>query len=83
MRELSGSREDLILIIPPAATAKMGDIDVLVIGIMLRQSSVQYEVAWCIEGDRKTAWVEECELTQSSRVTEVGFKSDVDVNADP
>lgn len=58
----------------PGSRAKMGDIDILILAVMIRGPLVQYEVSWICNGDRKTDWVESCEITQGSEVVEVGFQ---------
>ncbi len=51
---------------------------VVVTGITVRHGQhVSYEVAWFHEGDRKTAWVQECEIAGGPKGrTRIGFGKD-------
>ena len=44
----------------------LGDIEVTVIAVMIKADDyVTYEVSWFTSGDRKSAWVEEFELSMT------------------
>ena len=58
----------------PGSSAYMGEIEVKILAILIRGLLVQLEVSWIVGGDRKTAWIEGCELTKSTEIVEVGFK---------
>lgn len=45
------------MIVPrPFTYALMGDIEVLILAVLIRGDLVQCEVSWVLNGDRKTAW---------------------------
>ena len=58
----------------PGSVAKMGDIDVYILAVMIRGPLVKYEVSWICNGDRKSEWVESFELGEGTEITEVGFE---------
>lgn len=79
-------REDLNMsyIVPaPGSVAKMGDIEVKILAVMIRgESMTQCEVSWIVNGDRKTAWIEEHEIRDLSELREVGFRGDLGFRGD-
>lgn len=64
-------------VIAPGTRALLGGIDCEILGVLLRAGgSVEYEVSWWANGDRKTAWVREPELYCKAHYMTVGFDSD-------
>ncbi len=50
------------------------DIHATIVGVLLRESGTEYEVAWFTNGARQTAWVWSCEIAAASPVRgQVGF----------
>ena len=68
------SPELALTVWPPGATARLGDLDVTILGVMLRKGEVLYEVAWINNGDRKESWVHGFELRAGSEEQRVGFR---------
>lgn len=52
-------------------------LEVLVISILIEDpTSIKYEIAWWVEGDRKTAWIRESEILEGAPSSlEIGFNS--------
>ena len=54
-----------VVVNQPLSTVQLaGEIQAVVLAVLVRSGySVQYEVAWWANAERKTAWVEACEVT--------------------
>lgn len=57
----------------PFSHAMLGDIEVLITAIMIRGELIQVEIAYVLNGDRKSAWVELPEISNMEQV-EIGFR---------
>lgn len=65
------------VVLCPTSKVKMSGIEVTIIAIEIREGCVRYEVSWIYNGDRKTAWVDRCEIDDDNiKITEVGFTLD-------
>lgn len=65
-----------IAVYHPGSNVRVSGLDATVLQVILKANLyVQYEVAWTINGDRKTAWVEEFEVEFSETPRYIiGFK---------
>lgn len=64
---------ETILVIPSGSSVFLGDIPAKVLSVSIRGSAVQYEVAWIVGGDRKTAWCDPHEIRSDADMRAVGF----------
>jgi hypothetical protein len=46
----------------------------IIVGVLIRESFVTYEIAYFNAGDRKTAWVSEIEFSTAGIKSRIGFK---------
>lgn len=70
------NQSDTVWIIRPGDKIEIGSLTAIVIGSLIRESSVEYEISWWTAGDRKTAWIREIEIINTERNLQVGFAHD-------
>lgn len=81
VEEFGSNHSCALTVWPPGATARLGDLGVTILGVMLRKGEVLYEVAWINNGDRKEIWVHGFELRAGSEEQRVGFRQGPEVIA--
>ena len=65
----------IVVAIKPGATVKIGGRDGLVsaLSIAMNKSTARYEVVWWDGATRKSEWVDECELSDTTERIQIGF----------
>ena len=54
-------------------TIKAGEIEGFIVGILLKNKSVQYEVSF-FDGEIKSTWLGDIEFTTEGKKSKIGFK---------